>query len=87
MSDAVDTKIVSLGDWRGALLTRIRRLIKEAVPDVTEEVKWRKPGTEQRCIDGAGSLDQQVEAGAAPYSQVVISSRSTPAASSSTAVT
>lgn len=43
MSDAVDEKIASLGDWRGALLTRIRRLIKDAVPDVTEEVKWRKP--------------------------------------------
>lgn len=43
MSDAVDAKIESLGDWRGALLTRIRHLIKEAVPDVLEEVKWRKP--------------------------------------------
>jgi hypothetical protein len=43
MSDAVDTKIASLGDWRGALLTRIRCLIKEAVPNVIEEVKWRKP--------------------------------------------
>lgn len=43
MSDAVDAKIASLADWRGALLTRIRRIIKEAVPDVIEEVKWRKP--------------------------------------------
>ena len=43
MTDAVDAKIASLGDWRGALLTRIRRLIREAVPDVVEEVKWRKP--------------------------------------------
>lgn len=43
MSDDVDVKIASLGDWRGALLTRIRRLIREAVPDVVEEVKWRKP--------------------------------------------
>lgn len=43
MSDAVDAKIASLPDWRGALLTRIRRLMKEAVPDVLEEVKWRKP--------------------------------------------
>ncbi len=43
MSEAVDAKIVSLSDWRGALLTRIRRLIREAVPDVMEEVKWRKP--------------------------------------------
>ncbi len=43
MSDAVDAKIASLGDWRGALLTRIRHLINEAVPDLIEEVKWRKP--------------------------------------------
>ncbi|MEH3118948.1 MAG: DUF1801 domain-containing protein [Methylorubrum populi] len=43
MSDDVDAKIASLGDWRGALLTRIRRLIRDAVPDVIEEVKWRKP--------------------------------------------
>lgn len=43
MTDAVDAKISSLGDWRGALLTRIRRLISDAVPGVVEEVKWRKP--------------------------------------------
>lgn len=43
MSDAVDAKIRSLDDWRGALLTHIRRLIKEAVPEVVEEIKWRKP--------------------------------------------
>jgi len=39
----VDAKLASLPDWRGALLTRIRHLIREAVPDVVEEVKWRKP--------------------------------------------
>ncbi len=43
MSNAVDEKIASLDDWRGALLSRIRRLMKEAVPDVVEEIKWRKP--------------------------------------------
>ena len=43
MSEAVDKKIASLPDWRGALLTRIRRLMQEALPDVVEEVKWRKP--------------------------------------------
>ena len=40
---AVDEKIRSLGDWRGALLARLRRLIREADPDITEAVKWRKP--------------------------------------------
>ena len=42
-SQDVDTKIASLGDWRGAAMARIRRLIKEADPDVEEGVKWRKP--------------------------------------------
>ena len=30
-------------DWRGAMLARIRKLIKAADPDMVEEVKWRKP--------------------------------------------
>ena len=30
-------------DWRGVMLGRIRQLIKQADPDVVEEVKWRKP--------------------------------------------
>ena len=42
-SDAIDEKIRSLGDWRGAVLARLRRLIREADPDVIETVKWRKP--------------------------------------------
>jgi len=42
-SNDVDTKIASLNDWRGAAMTRVRRLINEADPDVTEGVKWRKP--------------------------------------------
>jgi hypothetical protein len=32
-----------MGDWRGAVLARMRRLIREADPEVVEEVKWRKP--------------------------------------------
>jgi hypothetical protein len=42
-SDLIDEKIRSMGDWRGAALARMRRLIREADPDVAEEVKWRKP--------------------------------------------
>lgn len=38
----VDAKIESLGDWRGELLSLLRKLIREADPDVVEEVKWRK---------------------------------------------
>lgn len=42
-SDAVDEKLKTLGDWRGALLVKLRRLIHEADPKVVEGVKWRKP--------------------------------------------
>lgn len=41
-SQDIDAKIASLGDWRGALLTRLRKLIHDADPKVVEEVKWRK---------------------------------------------
>ena len=41
-SQLIDEKIAALGDWRGKLLARLRQLIKQAVPDVVEEVKWRK---------------------------------------------
>jgi hypothetical protein len=39
----IDARIAALGDWRGATLARVRALIKQADPDVVEEVKWRKP--------------------------------------------
>ena len=42
-SDEIDAKIRDLGDWRGEMLARLRALIKQADPDVVEEVKWRKP--------------------------------------------
>lgn len=42
-SELIDARIASLGDWRGAMLGRLRALITEADPDVVETVKWRKP--------------------------------------------
>ena len=42
-SSLIDARIKKLGDWRGETLARVRKLIKEADPDVVEEVKWRKP--------------------------------------------
>ena len=42
-SELIDARIAALGDWRGATLALLRRLIREADPDVVEEVKWRKP--------------------------------------------
>jgi hypothetical protein len=42
-SELIDAKIEELDDWRGEMLSRIRELTKQAVPDVVEEIKWRKP--------------------------------------------
>lgn len=40
-SQLIDERIAALGDWRGETLARLRALIREAVPDVVEEWKWR----------------------------------------------
>jgi len=42
-SALIDAKIEALGDWRGEMLSRLRALIREADPDVTEEWKWQVP--------------------------------------------
>ena len=39
----IDAKIAALNDWRGAMLSRLRALIKQADSDAIEELKWRKP--------------------------------------------
>ena len=41
-SELIDERIAELGDWRGETLSRMRKLIKEADPNVVEEVKWVK---------------------------------------------
>jgi hypothetical protein len=40
-SRLIDARIKELGDWRGETLARVRTLIKQAVPEVVEEWKWR----------------------------------------------
>jgi hypothetical protein len=40
-SQLIDARIEELDDWRGEMLGRLRALVKEAVPDVVEEWKWR----------------------------------------------
>jgi hypothetical protein len=47
-SKQIDKRIRELGDWRGDTLGKVRRIIKEADPDIVEEWKWAKstsPGT------------------------------------------
>jgi hypothetical protein len=40
-SRLIDARIKELGDWRGKTLAHVRALIKQAVPEVVEEWKWR----------------------------------------------
>jgi hypothetical protein len=54
-SRQIDAKIEELGDWRGETLARVRALIRQAVPDVVEEWKWKKasnPGVPVWSRDG-----------------------------------
>ena len=54
-SRMIDERIRELGDWRGAVLQRLRKLIHEADPEVVEEWKWQKassPGTPVWSHDG-----------------------------------
>ncbi len=54
-SQAIDQHIRDLADWRGAVLKRMRALIRAADPDVVEEWKWKKassPGTPVWSHDG-----------------------------------
>jgi hypothetical protein len=42
-SELISQRIAELGDWRGETLSRMRKLIKQADPDVVEEWKWMNP--------------------------------------------
>ena len=53
--ELISERIAKLGDWRGKTLGRMRKLIREADPDVVEEWKWvkpTKPGTPVWSHDG-----------------------------------
>jgi len=54
-TELISERIAALGDWRGKTLHRMRTLIKQADPDVVEELKWVKPtnpGTPTWSHDG-----------------------------------
>jgi hypothetical protein len=42
-SSLIEARIAALDDWRGGVLARVRKLIRESDPQVVEAVKWRKP--------------------------------------------
>jgi len=54
-SELIDKRIEELGDWRGQTLSKVRRIVKDADPEVVEEWKWAKatsPGTPVWSRDG-----------------------------------
>jgi hypothetical protein len=66
-SELISKIIAELGDWRGETLSRMRELIKEADPEVVEELKWIKassPGTPVWSHDGIITTGE-------PYKNVV----------------
>ena len=42
-SERIDKQITELADWRGQMIARLRKLILEADPDISEEWKWNTP--------------------------------------------
>ncbi|MFN2291079.1 MAG: DUF1801 domain-containing protein [Anaerolineae bacterium] len=44
-SESISKRIEELGDWRAKTLEEVRRVIKEADPEIVEEWKWRKPSS------------------------------------------
>ena len=40
-SDLIDARIAELGDWRGEMLARVRKIIRKADPEIVETWKWR----------------------------------------------
>lgn len=49
-SRLIDARIAALSDWRGETLAQVRKIIKEAHPEIVEEVKWRKPSNAMRGV-------------------------------------
>jgi hypothetical protein len=49
-AQSIDAAIKRHDDWRGEILAKVRTLIKEADPDVVEDVKWRKPSNDMQGV-------------------------------------
>jgi hypothetical protein len=61
-SQRISNQIAELADWRGTLLARLRQLILEAAPDITEEWKWETAGWSQNgLVCSAGVFKDHVK--------------------------
>ncbi len=61
-SERIDLHIAELADWRGQMIVRLRKLIHEADPDITEEWKWETPvWSHQGLVCSAGTFKKAVK--------------------------
>ncbi len=61
-SERIDKYIAELADWRGHMIARLRTLILEAEPDITEEWKWDTPvWSHQGLVCSAGAFKKTVK--------------------------
>jgi len=61
-SQRITAYITELSDWRGDMLARFRKLIREAAPDITEEWKWDTPVWAQKGnVVAAGAFKDHVK--------------------------
>lgn len=61
-SERIDRRIAELDDWRGEMLTRLRRVIREAAPDLTEEWKWDSPvWADHGLVCAVGAFNEHIK--------------------------
>jgi hypothetical protein len=61
-SERIDTHIAELADWRGHMVARLRKLIHDADPDITEEWKWETAvWSHQGLVCAVGAFKQAVK--------------------------
>ena len=61
-SQLITNLIAELGDWRGKLLARLRKLILESAPEITEEWKWGTAvWTHEGLVCSAGAFKDHVK--------------------------
>lgn len=59
-AERIDARIAELGGWRGEMLQRIRAVITQADPGITEEWKWNHPVWSCRGVICTGEAYKQV---------------------------
>ena len=61
-SELIDKRISELADWRGEIMAEVRRIVREAAPDIVEEWKWDTPVWSQNGnVVAAGAFQDHVK--------------------------